>query len=63
MTTISTSPTPQTLVTFRSILLRIDKEVEVAKGRAQEAAGEYEALRGSAKERKDAITERLEALK
>lgn len=41
----------------------IDKEVEAAKARAQEAAGEYEAIRGSAEERKQAITERLEALK
>jgi chromosome segregation ATPase len=41
----------------------IDREVEVAKERAQEAAAEYEALRGSAKERKEAITQRLEALK
>lgn len=41
----------------------IDREVESAKDRAQEAAAEYEALRGSAKERKEAITARLEALK
>ena len=41
----------------------IDREVEVAKSRAQEAAAEYEALRGSAKERKEAITQRLEALR
>ncbi len=41
----------------------IDREVEVAKGRAQEAAAEYEALKGSAKERKGAITLRLEELR
>ena len=41
----------------------IDKEVEVAKERAQETAAEYEAIRGSADERKAAIAERLEALK
>jgi hypothetical protein len=41
----------------------IDREVETAKERAKEAAGEYEAIRGSAEERKKAITERLEALK
>jgi predicted nucleic acid-binding Zn-ribbon protein len=41
----------------------IDREVEAAKSRAQEFAAEYEALRGSAEERKEAITERLEALK
>jgi predicted nucleic acid-binding Zn-ribbon protein len=41
----------------------IAREVEVAKERAQEAAAEYEELRGSAKERKEAITARLEALR
>ncbi|HEV7938981.1 MAG TPA: hypothetical protein VGP18_13275 [Solirubrobacteraceae bacterium] len=41
----------------------IDKEVEIAKERAQESAAEYEAIRGSADERKAAIAERLEALK
>jgi hypothetical protein len=41
----------------------IDKEVEAAKSRAQEAAAEYEAIRGSAAERKAAIAERLESLK
>ncbi len=41
----------------------IDRETEAAKARAQEAAAEYESIRGSAGERKQAITERLEALK
>lgn len=41
----------------------IDREVEVAKTRAQEAAAEYEAIRGSAEQRKTAIAERLESLK
>jgi hypothetical protein len=41
----------------------IDREVEAAKTRAQEAAAEYEAIRGSAEERKTAIAERLESLK
>ena len=41
----------------------IDKEVQAAKTRAQEATGEYESIRDSADERKAAITERLEALK
>ena len=41
----------------------IDREVEVAKSRAEEAKAEHEALEGSAAERKQAITERLEALK
>ena len=40
----------------------IDKEVEVAKARADEAKAEYEALKASAGDRKKAITERLEAL-
>jgi hypothetical protein len=40
----------------------IDREVEVAKGRSEEANAEYEALRDSAKERKEAITQRLDAL-
>ena len=40
----------------------IDREVEVAKERATEAAAEYEALRGSAKERKEAIKAKITAL-
>jgi chromosome segregation ATPase len=40
----------------------IDREVEVAKTRADEAKAEYEALKASAADRKNAITERLEAL-
>lgn len=41
----------------------IDREVEVAGTRANEAKAEYEALKASASDRKKAITERLEALK
>jgi hypothetical protein len=41
----------------------IDREVAVAKSRADEAKSEFESLRDSAKERKEAITQRLEALK
>ncbi len=40
----------------------IDREVEVAKTRADEAKAEHEALKASAADRKKAITERLEAL-
>ncbi len=40
----------------------IDREVEVAKTRADEAKAEHEALKASATDRKKAITERLEAL-
>lgn len=41
----------------------IDREIEVAKTRADEAKAEYEALKASASNRKKAITERLQALK
>lgn len=41
----------------------IDREVEVAKARSDESKAEYEALRDSAKERKEAITTRREALR
>jgi len=41
----------------------IDREIEVAKTRADEAKAEYEALKASASDRKKAITERLQALK
>jgi hypothetical protein len=40
----------------------IDREVEAAKVRSEEAKAEYESLRDTAKERKEAITQRLEAL-
>lgn len=48
---------------FERAIASIDKEVETAKERAKEAAGEYEEIRGSAEERKADITKRLEALK
>jgi hypothetical protein len=41
----------------------IDVETDAAKSRADEAKAEYEALKGSAAERKKVITERLETLK
>ena len=41
----------------------IDREVEVAKARSEESKAEYDNLRDSAKERKEAITTRLEALR
>jgi hypothetical protein len=44
-------------------IVNIDKEVEIASARSAEAKAEYEALKASAGERKQAITERLEALK
>jgi chromosome segregation ATPase len=41
----------------------IDREVEAAKTRAEEAKAEYEAVKASAPDRKQAIQERLEALR
>lgn len=41
----------------------IDREVETAKERAEEAKREYDALKASATERKQAITARLEGLR
>jgi hypothetical protein len=41
----------------------IDREVEAAAERADESRAEYEAIQGSADERKKAIAERLESLK
>ncbi len=41
----------------------VDREVASAKDRAEEAKGEYDALKASAAERKQAISERLEALR
>jgi hypothetical protein len=43
---------------FERAIASIDKEVETAKERAKEAAGEYEEIRGSAEERKAEITKR-----
>lgn len=40
----------------------IDREVEAAKVRAEETEAEYQAMRGSAEERKAVITTRLQAL-
>jgi predicted nucleic acid-binding Zn-ribbon protein len=49
--------------TLERSITNIDKEVEAAKSRADEAKAEYEALKASAASRKQAITERMEALK
>jgi hypothetical protein len=48
---------------FQRAVEAIDREVEAAKARAKEASAEYEAIRGSADERKAAITARMDALK
>lgn len=49
--------------TLERSLDAIDREVEAANERAQESAAEYEAIRGSAEERKATIAARLESLK
>jgi predicted nucleic acid-binding Zn-ribbon protein len=49
--------------TLERSITNIDKEVEAAKSRADEAKAEYEALKASAASRKQAITERMDALK
>jgi hypothetical protein len=48
---------------LRRAIGSIDREVEAAKTRADEAKAEHDALKASAADRKQAITERLEALK
>jgi polyhydroxyalkanoate synthesis regulator phasin len=49
--------------TLEKALEHIDREVETAKERADEAKAEYDALKSSANERKAAITAKIEALK
>jgi predicted nucleic acid-binding Zn-ribbon protein len=49
--------------TLERSITNIDKEVEAAKSRADEAKAEYEALKASAASRKQTITERMDALK
>jgi len=48
--------------TLERAIESIDREVAAAKERADEAKAEHEAMKASAAERKQAITERLEAL-
>jgi hypothetical protein len=59
--------TPQDAVesakrTLEQAIESIDAEIEAAKERADEAKSEYEALRKSANERKQAIATKIEAL-
>jgi hypothetical protein len=49
--------------TLEKALDNIDREVETAKERADEAKAEYDALKSSASERKATITAKIEALK
>lgn len=49
--------------TLEAALGSIDREIEAAKERADEAKAEFEALKASTAERKQAITAKIEALK
>ena len=51
------------VATLEKALADIDAEIEAAKSRLDEAKAEYEALKGSAGERKQAIEAKIEALK
>ena len=53
----------QATETLEKALGSIDREIEVAKERADEAKAEFEALKASASERKQAITAKIKALK
>lgn len=53
----------QATATLESALETIDREVETAQERADEATREYEALKASASKRKAAIAAKIEALK
>ncbi len=54
--------TAQAVASLEKALADIDLEIEAAKERADEAKAEYEALKASAAERKQAITAKIEAL-
>ncbi len=61
--TLLTDALADARATLERSLQAIDLEVEAARERAEESKAEYEAILGSADERKAAITERLESLK
>jgi hypothetical protein len=50
------------VATFEKALADIDLEIEAAKERAEEAKREFEALKASADDRKQAIKAKIEAL-
>ena len=54
--------TAQAIASLEKALADIDLEIEAAKTRADEAKREFEALKASAKERKTAISQKIEAL-
>ena len=53
----------QAAETLEKALDSIDREIEIAKERADEAKAEYEALKASAADRKQAIKAKIEALR
>jgi predicted nucleic acid-binding Zn-ribbon protein len=54
--------TAQAIATFEKALADIDLEIEAAKERAEEAKREFDALKASASERKQAIKAKIEVL-
>jgi len=60
--TTSETAVESAIATLRRAIENIDAEIAVAKERASEAQGEYEAMQASADERKAAITEKIALL-
>ncbi len=60
--TTSETAVESAIATLRRAIDSIDAEIEVAKERAKEAQAEYEAMRASAGERKEAIAAKIELL-
>jgi hypothetical protein len=60
--TTSETAVESAVATLRRAIESIDAEIEVAKERAKEAQAEYEAMRASADERKQAIAAKIELL-
>jgi hypothetical protein len=61
--TTTTDAVEQATTVLEKALANIDAEIEAAKDRADEAKAEYEALKGSASERKQAIQAKIDALR
>jgi hypothetical protein len=61
--TTTTDAVGQATAVLEKAIDSIDAEIEAAKTRADEAKLEYEALKGSASERKQAIQAKIDALK
>jgi hypothetical protein len=60
--TTSETAVESAVATLRRAIDSIDAEIEVAKERAKEAQAEYDAMRASAGERKEAIAAKIELL-